>query len=167
MAGNQLEAQDYSDARRPDYGDRITSLLNTGATMKLKFQHLQSLAAVLVLVLGLAGNANAETVIGKVTFVGTIGEYTAENEGYQAQFRFRVGESTCGNDKQPRERWIVARSGRMEGAFAHNFANTRNAYSTVMAAFLASKGIQIDGVPSCDASKTQTIPLWKSNIGMW
>lgn len=107
----------------------------------------------------------AATVYGKVTFVGTYSEFV-ENNNYHSQFRFRVSQSTCGNDTAPKERWIHVKSGRMDGKFIHNMANFRNAYSTVLSAFLAGKGVQVDAVPSCDASKVQTINLWNAWIGM-
>lgn len=113
----------------------------------------------------LVGGARAEAIFGKVNFVGTYSEYV-EGAVYHSQFRFRVTQSTCGNDKTPKDRWIHVRSGRMDGKFIHNMANFRNAYNTVISAFLAGKGVQVDGVPSCDASKVQTINLWKAPIGL-
>ena len=122
----------------------------------------------LVVVLGLgffaSKDALAASVFGKVAFVGTIGEYTAPNEGLHAQLRVRISESTCTGDNNPTERWIHIRSGRMDGQFAHNSANFRNAFSLLMAAFLAGKTVQIDGVPNCNASNT--INLWSSQVGM-
>ena len=108
-----------------------------------------------------------ETVEGKVSYLGTLQEYTAPNEGYHAQFRMRVSQSICGNDKTPKDRWILVKSGRMEGAFAHNSVNTHNAFSAVLAAFLAGKNIQIDNVPNCNSATAQNINLWSSPIGIY
>lgn len=107
----------------------------------------------------------AESVYGKVTFIGTIGEYHNANEGYHAQLRFRVSDSTCTNANTPKERWIMIRSGRMDDKFVHNEANFRNAFSLLMAAFLSGKGVQIDGLPNCNDHNT--INLWSSQIGMY
>ena len=124
---------------------------------------------VILLALGMsliaAGSAPAATLHGRVTFVGTLGEHHNGSDGYQAQFRFRLADSTCTNQSQPMERWIEVKSGRMEGDFAHNDANTRNAFSVLLAAFLSGKMVQIDGVPNCNASNT--IHLWSSNIGIF
>lgn len=127
----------------------------------------------LVIVLGLgfiaSKNALAASVSGKVNFVGTVKEYTASNEGLHAQLRIRVSDSTCksGSNQtgQPTERWITIKSGRMDGQFAHNSANFRNAFSLLMAAFLSGKSVQIDGVPNCNAGNT--ISLWSSQVGMY
>lgn len=109
-----------------------------------------------------------ETVSGNVSFVGTYGEYKEANANrYHAQFRIRLSNSTCGSDTTPRERWLHVRSGRMDGIFAHNAANFRNAYNSAMTALLADLKVQIDGVPSCDASKSQTIDLWGGRIGVY
>lgn len=119
-----------------------------------------------VLVLGslFAGTASAESVYGKINFLGTISEEF--DAGFHARFRMRVAQSTCGSDPTPTDRWIHVRSGRMDGEFAHNSPNLRNAYSTLLVAFLTGNNVQIDNVPSCDASVVQTIDLWGSNIGI-
>ena len=119
-----------------------------------------------VLVVGslYSGMASAETVIGKIWFLGTLSEESAG--GFHARFRMGIAESTCGGDVTPTNRWIHVRSGRMDGEFAHNSANLRNAYGTLLVAFVTGKRVQIDGVQSCDASAPQTIDLWVSSIGV-
>lgn len=109
----------------------------------------------------------AERISGEVSYIGTQSEYHTADSGYQAVFRFRVSNSTCGNDNTPRDRWLHVRSGRMDGAFAHNAANLKNAYSTVMTSLLTGKIIEIDGVPGCDAAQVQTINLWQAAIGLY
>ncbi|MDH5178105.1 MAG: hypothetical protein OEZ39_16490 [Gammaproteobacteria bacterium] len=109
----------------------------------------------------------AETIFGKVAFVGTTSEYMEKAGVYHATFRFKVSQSICGNDKTPKDRWIVVRSGRMDGVFIHNMANFRNAYNTVITLLLSGKNLQLDNVPSCDASKTQTVNLWGAWIGIF
>jgi len=123
----------------------------------------------LVVVLGLTFSASttvlAEAIFGKVTFIGTIKEISSLKKGYQAQFRLRVSKSTCTSDKTPKNRWVSVKSGRMDGIFAHNAVNFKNAFSAVLAAFLAGKNVQIDGVPTCNTS--QIIDLWRSQIGIY
>ena len=48
----------------------------------------------------------------------------------------------------------------MEDIYAHNSANMRNAYSTLMAALLADKSVQIDGLPNCSTTRTISMDLW-------
>lgn len=112
-------------------------------------------------------DAMAARINGKVTYVGTMGEYHTSSEGYQATFRFRVSESTCGTDTAPKDRWIHVRSGRMDGVYAHNSANLKNAFTTVMTAMLSGKIIEVDGAPDCNATQVQTINLWNSQIGLF
>lgn len=111
--------------------------------------------------------ALAERINGKVSYIGTQNEYHTSTSGYHAVFRFRVSESVCGNDKTPKDRWVKIRSGRMDGAYAHNSANFKNAYSTVMASLLSGKTIEVDGAPNCNAGDTQTINLWGAAIGLY
>lgn len=130
-----------------------------------------AIALVLLCALGtfVESNAIAASIYGTVGFVGTINQYTASNEGYQAQLRVKVVNSTCktntGENNQPTDRWIGIRSGRMDGQFAHNSVNFRNAFSLLMAAFLSGKMVQIDGPLNCNTSNT--IDLWSSTVGMY
>jgi hypothetical protein len=120
-----------------------------------------------VLVIGslFSGTASAETVFGKITFVGTTGVEEL-NPGGHARFRMRVSQSTCGADATPKDRWIGVRSGRMDGEFVHNAANFKNTYSTLLVALLTNNNVQIDGVPSCDAP-AQDIDLKDLWIGIF
>jgi hypothetical protein len=110
-------------------------------------------------------NSSAESVYGTVSFVGTTGEYV-EGGAYQATFRFRLSNSSCAQDQTKAERWVVVHSGRMDGPYIHNSVNFRNAYTTVMTAFLTGKELQVDGVQNCDSSKTQIVNLWSAQIGV-
>jgi hypothetical protein len=117
--------------------------------------------------LALAPQANAATASGKVTFVGTMSEVNA-NGALQMRFRFRLTNSTCtGATGTAPTRWIIVHSGLMAEPLAHNLANARSAYGTLMAAFLSGKSVQVDGIPSCNASQDQTINLWQSAIGIF
>lgn len=121
---------------------------------------------VLTMIAGLfvGSEAQAASAYGKVTFVGTLSQLVSN--GYHARFRVRLSNSTCTGDNVPKTRWLHFNSGRMDGAFAHNLGNTRNAYNTLMTAFLAKRNVQIDGVPSCSAG-TKTLSLWGANVGMY
>jgi hypothetical protein len=72
----------------------------------------------LVVVLGLgffaSKDALAASVFGKVTFVGTVNEYTAPTEGFNAQRRVHISDSTCTGANNPTERWITIKSARLE-----------------------------------------------------
>jgi hypothetical protein len=69
----------------------------------------------------------------------------------------------------PAERWVHVTSGRLDGAFAHNATTFRNAYNTVMSAFLARTAvhIQVDGFPACDPTQLQTININSSAISLY
>lgn len=107
-------------------------------------------------------------LIGTVNFLGTTGEFREANGVRHARFRFRVIESVCGSDQAPKERWVLVKSGRMDGDFQHNSANFRNAYNTVMSALLARTvfSIQVD-VPDCDATRAQEVNLPSAAIGLF
>jgi hypothetical protein len=74
---------------------------------------------------------------------------------------------TCGTDLTPQDRWIVIRSGRMDGIYAHNSVNMKNAYSTLMIALLSDKDVQIDGLPHCSTTEAIFMDLWNSNVGLY
>jgi len=61
------------------------------------YRMLKKSAGLAILLLGymLPGVVAAESVHGRVTFVGTIGEFREPTGVFHAQFRFRVSESTC------------------------------------------------------------------------
>lgn len=63
------------------------------------------------------------------------------------------------------DRWFLVRSGRVDGAFEHNAVNFRNAYNTVLTAFLARSvtSVQVDA-PSCEESETINLP--SASIGL-
>ena len=126
-------------------------------------RHLLTGLALALAVFG-AGVASAATTWGKVTFVGTISEDNAD--GYHARLRVLV-HGTCDTDPAVADRWIHIRSGRMEDIYAHNSANMRNAYSTLMAALLADKSVQIDGLPHCNPAEVISMDLWIGTVGLF
>jgi len=122
------------------------------------------LAAALNILIASSSFAGSSSATGKVTFVGTLSEQY--DQGYHVRFRVRLAESTCDNDQTPKTRWIHVRTGRMADKYTHNMANARNAYNTVMTAFLSNHLVQIDGLPSCDSTKVLDMDLWNSSIGI-
>jgi hypothetical protein len=109
--------------------------------------------------------ASAATTWGKVTFVGTISEESHDG-AFSARLRVRVN-GTCDTDTADKDRWIVIRSGVMQDIYAHNGVNMKNAYSTLMAAFLADKTVQIDGLPDCSTDSTIFMDLWTGAVGLF
>lgn len=105
----------------------------------------------------------ASGISGKVVFVGT---ETEDYDGvYHARLRVRV-YGTCDTDLVPQDRWIVIRSGRMDGIFAHNGVNMKNAYSTLLAAILTGKDVLIWGLPNCSTSDAIFMDLWSGTVGL-
>jgi hypothetical protein len=127
------------------------------------FRHLLMGAAMILTGLG-ADVASAATTWGKVTFIGTISE--EYSEGYHARLRVRI-HGTCDTDATAADRWIHIRSGRMEDIYAHNGVNMKNAYSTLMAALLADKSVQIDGLPHCSTTDVINMDLWTGHVGLF
>lgn len=124
------------------------------------------LPCALLVFICLTGEVFAASAYGKVKFVGTIQEAN-DNGTYSARFRFKLTDSTCTDSSTPKTRWFSVRSGRMDGKFAHNAVNTKNAYQTLLTAFLTDANIQIDGIPTCSNDKTIEIDLWNSAIGIY
>jgi hypothetical protein len=119
--------------------------------------------------------AEYHTVEGKVTFLGTMSEHQTPEFGYNAVFRVRV-HGTCEpwTGPQPttyeQDHWLIIRSGRMDGQYAHNSANLINAYSTLLTALTHDKKIRIDGLTRCHSLEYSTggTPwnLWELQIGI-
>jgi hypothetical protein len=128
-------------------------------------RHLRLLGLAMVLAVFDAGVASAATTVGKVTFVGTIGEEVISNV-YHARLRVRV-HGTCDTDAAEADRWIHIRSGRMDNIFTHNSVNMRNAYSTLMSALLSGKDVQIDGLPNCSTTNVIDMDLWTGQVGLF
>jgi hypothetical protein len=127
-------------------------------------RHLLIGLAMVLAVLG-AGVASASTTWGKVTFVGTIAE-DRSGGGFHARLRVRV-HGGCDNDAVAKDRWIIITSGRMDDIFAHNGVNMKNAYSTLMAALLSGKNVQIDALPNCSVQDAIELDLWRGTVGLY
>jgi hypothetical protein len=108
---------------------------------------------------------SAVSVFGTVNFIRTFPPESVEGV-LMARFEIRV-VGTCGTNTPtpPEGLYIRVRSGRMDAAYSHNDAPFRNAYSTMLAAFLAGKTVQIDGVPSC--TDVQTIQSDEFSLGIF
>ena len=119
----------------------------------------------LVLSLGFASAAEAAWIKGRVTFVGTYPELTTN--GNQPRFQFRLEDSTCHTNSTPTTRWIIINGGRTEEPYGHNAVTARNAYNTLMTAFLTGHGVQIDGSVNCTTTSAQSLDLWRSYIGIY
>jgi hypothetical protein len=102
-----------------------------------------------------------EGVIGKVDFIATGGE-TIDN-GYHATFPLRI-TGKCGS-RSVQNLTINVRSGRMDGQYAHNSANFRNAYNTAITALLTDKTVQLGPVDKC--SNGAPLDLWGGGLGMY
>ncbi len=123
-----------------------------------------TMAAAVLLGTG-ASTAQAATTWGKVTFVGTVAE-TNVNGVYNARMRIRVS-GTCDTDGVVKDRWVIISSGRMDGAYAHNGVNMKNAYSTLMTALVSGKNVQIDALSTCSNAAAINLNLWSAQIGIY
>ena len=121
-------------------------------------------AGVAALILGGADSALASSTTGKVTFLGTIQEELAAG-ALGLRFRVRIN-GTCDTDTVPKSRFLHVRGGRVDGLFAHNGPNARNAYSTLLAAALSGKSVQIDGIANCSTTAVIDLPLWAGTVGI-
>jgi hypothetical protein len=124
----------------------------------------RSMAVAALVILSVTAGAEASSLYGKVTFVGTVTEEAGQG-GFYARFRVRVSSSTCDANTTPQDRWLTFRSGRTDGLYAHNATNTRNAYTTFLTAMLTGKNIQVDGASNCTAS--QIVNLWTAQVGIY
>jgi hypothetical protein len=55
----------------------------------------------------------------------------------------------------------------MEGIYAHNSVNMKNAYSTLMSALLSGINVQIDGLPDCNTTDVIFMDLWNGQVGIF
>jgi hypothetical protein len=124
-----------------------------------------AVASALALTLLAASDAGAAVIRGKATFVGTFSEEVSGGT-YSARARVRTF-GTCDNDNTPKERWVLIRSGRMDGVYVHNSVNMRNIYSTLTAALLSGKSIEIFGVSGCNPSVELTADAFTALVGIF
>src|SRR5262249_32598708 len=115
-----------------------------------------------------AQTAWGEAIVGQVISLATV---TQRRFGDRAETRFRVRvRGTCGNENETKDRAIfivlvssVAHPNPPESnAIAANF---RNAYSTLLAAFLSSNFVQIDS-PETSCAESQTVDFDDTEISI-
>jgi hypothetical protein len=111
-----------------------------------------------------AGVASASSVVGKVKFLGTMSE-DSSGGAYSARLHVRVS-GTCDSDTSIKDRWVEIRSGPMDGIFAHNSVNMRNAYSTLLSALLSGNSVVIDELPNCSTTSAIPLALWVGRVGL-
>ena len=112
-----------------------------------------------------ASVAHAASSWGTVTFVGTTGEEAVDG-GTGTTFRIRI-HGTCGTDSVVKDRWIGFHTRRTDGTYNHNDVATQNAYSTLLAAFLSGRAVQIDGLDQCDPAKAINVHIPWSGVGIY
>jgi hypothetical protein len=105
----------------------------------------------------------AQSIYGKVSFIGTIKASSLSNVG-EIGFRFRLSQSTCGSNNIKKERWITVKSGRVDGKYEANGINYKTAYSTLLTSMLTEKHVQIDNVPTCNGG---LVNLSQLQIGIY
>jgi hypothetical protein len=109
--------------------------------------------------------AHAASTWGTVTFLGTTSE-EAVSGGLGTTFRVRI-RGTCGTDAVAKDRWVGFHTYRTDGTNNHNDVTTRNAYNTLLAAFLSGRSVQIDGLDQCDPAKPINVNIPWSGIGIY
>ena len=111
-------------------------------------------ACALIIMASPEARAQTHTLEGKVMFVGTMDEYVAGPEDYQAVIRVLV-HGKCTPDVPPLggqqvfDYWVHIRSGKMQPPWSHNGPNLINAYNTFLTALTTKKNIRIDGLTIC------------------
>jgi hypothetical protein len=136
--------------------------------LRLKKKALPTVLGVIMCLVtpGLSQKGLASEILGKVTFVGTFPEDSSDGT-YHARLRVRIN-GTCDSDTSVKDRWLIIRSGRMDGIYAHNAANMKNAYSTLTSALLSGKSVQIDyNATNCSTTSAINLDLWSSFVGMF
>jgi hypothetical protein len=115
--------------------------------------------------------ADAATIDGKATFVGTM-EEVPDGDGFHAVFHVRV-HGTCKPivpvnwETKKTDYWLEVKSGRMDGKTPHNGPNLINAYSTLLTAFTSNKNVEIIGVNHCQVDgQALSESLWRLRIGI-
>jgi hypothetical protein len=138
---------------------------NKSAVVRIVKSAMGLLAVATIVSVLTVGVSSAATTVGKVTFVGTLGEESSGTSS--AHMRVRV-HGTCAaqppSDKDaPGDRWIEIQSARTDG----NGVNMRNAYSTLLSALLSGKNVQIDGLPDCSTTEGIVMNLSTGNVAIF
>lgn len=110
----------------------------------------------------LVTGASASSLVGTVTFVGTL----AANPTI-ANVRVRISGGECDGQKVDVQ-WVHINSGELNTSTYESYStNMKNAYSTLLAALLTGKSIQIDGIPSCSTTEPIPMELPNGNVGLF
>jgi hypothetical protein len=114
------------------------------------------------------GEAYAATVIGPVTFVGVV---APDTQAGNAIARVRITNGECETSPVEGDLWIIIGSGNLNNSIGAeiNSLNMKSAYSTVLAALLSGKRVQIDGLPNCtrNARGEILLNLPTGNVGVF
>jgi hypothetical protein len=105
----------------------------------------------LVLIVVSAGVASAASVLGIPNFVGVF-EPTVPSNAVNAYVRVRFpGGSTCDDGTYRDDFYIIIQSGPLDNIRSAEFHSLKmkNTYSTLLAALLSSKRVEIQGLPGC------------------
>lgn len=114
----------------------------------------------------LAEEASAKSIIGQLNYVGTTNEKTITN-GYVERFWFRVAEATCDGATSSITYYILVNSRSSTYKTPGNLINFRNAYSTLLSAFLSGKRVEIkSNALDCTVATSQPVDIWNTTIGV-
>lgn len=82
-------------------------------------------------------------------------------------FQFRIKQGTCAETRAD-GMFINIRSDRLDGVFDDiNGITFKQAYTIALVTFLTGQTIQVDNVPNCDVSQTQTIRVQNSGLAIF
>jgi hypothetical protein len=105
------------------------------------------------------GVASAASVLGIPNFVGVFVPDFSDNV-FSARARVRISNGTCDNTSFTQDLYIIIWSGRLDNSSAElNSLNMKNAYSTLLAALLSGKTVEIQGLPNCSPNERGEIFL--------
>src|SRR2546428_5343683 len=94
-----------------------------------------------------AGVASASGVLATPNFVGGFGPELSPD---RARARVRFPNGACDGIQFTHDLYIIIRSGPLDGSSAElHSLNMKNAYSTLLAALLSGKTVEIQGLPNC------------------
>jgi hypothetical protein len=105
------------------------------------------------------GEADAATVVGTVTFVGTLKSGTSVNS--LARVRITTGECDGSPIPEKSPLYIIIDSGNLNSSLSgeSNRLYMKNAYSTLLTALLSGKSVQIDGLVDCSPNTRGEVSL--------
>src|SRR5262245_23271366 len=116
--------------------------------MKDVWRLLLGLSMVLIVIS--VGVASAASVLGIPDFVGVF-EPTVPSQGVNANVRVRFPNGTCDNFALTQAFYVIIQSGPLDNIRSAEFHSLKmkNTYSTLLAALLSGKRIEIQGLSGC------------------